>query len=247
MLDGEGRLRIIDFGLATEARTENSTSSALSTLKQCRGNGFYVSPEMRNKRAVTCQHDMWALGLVLCEMLIGKLIHDYLPDGDIGYSKNVDRNYVKPRGIARLVKEAKAKDANLGAIADKLLTDCTRRLSPAGVTEELHGIRRNLLGARVVRTELDVTCPQAWVDDFRQKPVGSLSTILRQLKPGGKRLITSNQERALKSGRTKRRRSGQQLTDDEAAALKLYTGDGAFLGGVPWGGPITWSIIIILN
>ncbi len=69
-----GVVKILDFGLALLLEETQSTA----------GNGFvgtlqYISPEQLAGRAVDCRTDIWAFGLVLHEMITGKLPPRDLP------------------------------------------------------------------------------------------------------------------------------------------------------------------------
>jgi len=65
MVDGRGRVRIADFGLA--ALAERLTSAEASA-----GTPAYMSPEQREGREVTVRSDIHALGLVLYEIFTGR-------------------------------------------------------------------------------------------------------------------------------------------------------------------------------
>jgi serine/threonine-protein kinase len=65
MLDGRGRVRITDFGLAIDAsRTPNAPSFA--------GTPAYVSPEQATADRLTTASDIYSLGLVLYEIFTGR-------------------------------------------------------------------------------------------------------------------------------------------------------------------------------
>ncbi len=63
MLDGQGQLRITDFGLAGVAGDVNDIRS---------GTPAYMAPEQRSGRAVTARSDIYALGMVLHEVFTGR-------------------------------------------------------------------------------------------------------------------------------------------------------------------------------
>ena len=65
MLDGQGRARITDFGLATAAEAARG-KEALS------GTPAYMAPEQRAGGEITPRTDVYALGLVLFEMFTGQ-------------------------------------------------------------------------------------------------------------------------------------------------------------------------------
>jgi serine/threonine-protein kinase len=63
MLDGQGRLRITDFGLAGVAGEVKDIRS---------GTRGYMAPEQQSGRDVTARSDIYALGVVLHEIFTGK-------------------------------------------------------------------------------------------------------------------------------------------------------------------------------
>ena len=65
MLDGHGRVRITDFGLAIAA--EDETPAA-----EIAGTPAYMAPEQLAGKGATVRSDMYSLGLVLYKMYIGK-------------------------------------------------------------------------------------------------------------------------------------------------------------------------------
>jgi serine/threonine-protein kinase len=74
MLDGRGRVRIADFGLATLA------GSVLGADTRS-GTPAYMAPEQIEGREVTARSDIYALGLVLYEVFTGR--HAFPSGGDV--------------------------------------------------------------------------------------------------------------------------------------------------------------------
>jgi serine/threonine-protein kinase len=65
MLDGAGKIRITDFGLA-------SLAASIKGAEARAGTPAYMSPEQLAGREVTAKSDIYSLGLVLYEILTGK-------------------------------------------------------------------------------------------------------------------------------------------------------------------------------
>lgn len=66
MIDADGHVKLVDFGLARTGVTESYTGA-----KSFVGTTEYLSPEMLNKVGHGYAVDYWALGMVLYEMLTG--------------------------------------------------------------------------------------------------------------------------------------------------------------------------------
>jgi serine/threonine-protein kinase len=65
MLDGRGRVRLTDFGLASEAAAGGGAGETAGTPA-------YMAPELLSGKPATVQSDIYALGLVLYEVFSGK-------------------------------------------------------------------------------------------------------------------------------------------------------------------------------
>ena len=78
MLDGRGRVRITDFGLAvTTSRIEGNDVDARA------GTPAYMAPEQFEGRGATAVSDIYALGLVLYELFTGRRAYPAAPIGEL--------------------------------------------------------------------------------------------------------------------------------------------------------------------
>jgi TolB-like protein/Tfp pilus assembly protein PilF/predicted Ser/Thr protein kinase len=126
LIDSHGRVRIVDFGLATIRGSENLTRTG-STL----GTIGYMSPEQVDGREVDHRSDLFSLGVVLYEMITKqnpfkrdsdaatlKAVSDYVPHPVARYRADV------PEELQKIVDKAIDKDVSLryqhatGLIAD---------------------------------------------------------------------------------------------------------------------------------
>ena len=69
MIDGRGRVRITDFGLA-------GLAEELNTTKERVGTPAYMAPEQLEDGTVSVHSDIYTLGLVLYELFTGHRLHD---------------------------------------------------------------------------------------------------------------------------------------------------------------------------
>lgn len=75
MIDGRGRVRITDFGLA-------GTAEEIAAEGSVAGTPAYMAPEQQGSGAASAQSDIYALGLVLYEVFTGKRAADMMPRPD---------------------------------------------------------------------------------------------------------------------------------------------------------------------
>ena len=94
MLDGHGRVRIMDFGLAVAADGHDHDADRSGTPA-------YMAPEQLAGAAATVQSDVYALGLVLYEVYTGKLPFAPAPIAQLRARKDEDT----PQPPSELVPE----------------------------------------------------------------------------------------------------------------------------------------------
>jgi serine/threonine-protein kinase len=69
LLNGDGRAKVTDFGIARSVDVEHSVTQTGTVL----GTSTYIAPEQASGQPVDAQTDVYALGVVLYEMLTGEL------------------------------------------------------------------------------------------------------------------------------------------------------------------------------
>ena len=179
---------------------------------------MYRSPEMNAGEECDCQHDMYALGLVLVEMLLGKLNKD-MDEDDCTFTNS---GAISVAGIGGLIAKCKDNnDAMSTIVAGLLQRTPSQRLTPVKVIARLQYIEMALLGARVATTDEEVLArKQTWVDGFT-----GLAGILDDLKDANGDRVVKHDNGAGKVTEAKARKfakrvaAAHKLTEDEAADL----------------------------
>jgi hypothetical protein len=127
MVDGEGRVKLLDFGLAKAAEVASSGSSPDLSNSPTRtaqmtqagvilGTAQYMSPEQARGKAVDKRADIWAFGCVLFEMLAGKAAFEgsdvaEILSAVIRLEPDLDRLPPEtPRSVRRLIERCLRKD-----------------------------------------------------------------------------------------------------------------------------------------
>ena len=73
LFDGSGNVKLADFGIARVAERSTDPSTSASPVYVGRGHPSYMAPEQLHKGKVQPQADVYALGILLYEMLTGNL------------------------------------------------------------------------------------------------------------------------------------------------------------------------------
>jgi serine/threonine protein kinase len=128
LVDSTGMSYLIDFGCAAFFRSGGSSSSSQDKPLL---NLPYLSPQASNRDPPATGDDMWALGLVLTEVVTGKFISSRMGCHNVPISMKGDC-------LQAALDETAAMSPRLGAIARRLLDNsAATRASPSEVLSSL--------------------------------------------------------------------------------------------------------------
>ncbi|MFZ5445945.1 MAG: serine/threonine protein kinase [Myxococcota bacterium] len=146
----EGGVKVVDFGIAKAADQATVTKSGV-----LKGKYSYMSPEQAAGQAIDCRTDIFALGVVLYELLTGTRLFKRATDiqtlnavTECSVAPPSEVNTRVPADLSAIVMKALAKDRTarfgearqLGAALEKWLLDNQQNGSSAALAEFMHEI-----------------------------------------------------------------------------------------------------------
>ena len=151
LIKPDGSVKVLDFGLAKVAPTvesapagEDSPTQAMNATEagMILGTAAYMSPEQARGKSVTPRADIWAFGVVLYEMLVGRKLFrgEDLTEVLASVVKDQPDLRAAPQEVQRLLQACLEKDpkTRLQSIGDwKLLLDAPQAGSARNRTQKL--------------------------------------------------------------------------------------------------------------
>lgn len=128
LISREGEVKLVDFGISkAESKIHHTVKGAL------KGKLLYMSPEQAWGKQVDKRSDLFSLGIVLCEMVSGKVLFEDSSEFDV-------LEKVRSGRIPLLENEMTLLPPRLKAVIDKILQiDITKRCQNAGeLVKDLH-------------------------------------------------------------------------------------------------------------
>src|SRR5579862_357516 len=203
MVTREGRVKILDFGLAKRRTAPDAVPEDLTHSGAVMGTAAYMSPEQVRGEPADQRSDIFCLGLVLHEMLSGKrtftgessvhVMHAILTEDAPELPPGV------PAGLARIVAHCLEKEAGarfqsaadigfaLGSMAGAERTAAGGALQSARHSNKDKTAARLLAGAVVVVTLLLAALALVY---FRQKPAAPPVVRMSLLLPEKSRVVS---------------------------------------------------------
>ena len=188
LVDENGVVKITDFGIAI-ALSETSLTQTNTLL----GSVHYMSPEQARGSMATNQSDIYAMGIILYEMLTGNVPFDgesavtialkHFQD-EIPSVRNVDGNI--PQALENVVMKATAKDpADRYKTVDEMSEDLRTVLSPERANEVPFAPSAMLEETRIIDPITDTTpMPEA----FKQMETPVEEPVIEPVKPVKKKM-----------------------------------------------------------
>jgi serine/threonine-protein kinase len=137
MIRQDGLVKVLDFGIAKYRPTQNGQKALIETEEgEIIGTAAYMSPEQARGLEIDAQTDIWSLGVILYEMLAGKLPFQ-------GATKSDRIAAILEHKPAPLAKTGGKISSRLQQIIDRALAKETkeRYADIAEMTEDLHLLR----------------------------------------------------------------------------------------------------------
>jgi serine/threonine-protein kinase len=208
MVDAQGRVKIIDFGVAKGAVDDHRTATGMLM-----GTPLYMSPEQAAGRRVDHRSDLYTVGVVLWELLAG-------------------RRLVRAKGPAQMLMAVSKEPApDLSTLRPEIprpLNDVIRRALQKAPTARFESARSFLAALTEASGSLGVADEAAvagWVQTTMHERFAALDRLLKGLEAPPAAAPTSQPSASSDSrGAPGRSRSRPRLSVIVAAALLLAAG-----------------------
>lgn len=154
LVDGEGRVKLLDFGIAKQLEGSDVT------VAQDRALTFeYASPEQLHDAPITTATDIWQLGIVLHRLLSAS--HPFGLSRDTPVARQLQQLENEPEPLTRSAAHASAEQAaQRGGMTPASLSRALR----GGLADIVHGCLRRDPEARYASADALANDLRAWLD-----------------------------------------------------------------------------------
>jgi len=155
LVDGEGRVKLLDFGIAKQLEGTDVTATHDRALTF-----EYASPEQLHDAPITTATDLWQLGVVLHRLLSGS--HPFGLTRDTPVAKQLQQLEREPEPLTRSAVQASAEQAALrGGLSPASLSRALR----GNLAEIVQACLRRDPDARYASADALANDLRAWLDD----------------------------------------------------------------------------------
>ncbi len=231
MITKTGAVKVMDFGIA---RVVGDTSSSLTRTATIVGTAQYLSPEQASGEAIDQRSDLYSVGCLLYELLVGRA--PFVGDSPISIAYQHVREDPAPPStlnptispaLDAFVLKALAKDP-----ADRFPSAAAMQSELAGLLDEPRRSTAPIVAATVVAA----TVPQAAIDDFAETgeaapPVGLADSVSPAVVRGNPPLTPTDQ--LVEPDRPQRGRAARVALIVAALGVLIAVGVAAW---APWRG-----------
>jgi serine/threonine protein kinase len=150
----DGLARIIDFGVAKAAGRLQTTREGV-----VKGKIAYMAPEQLDANEVTRAVDVYAMGVVLWEMLAGRRLFDAATQGELAARRVIEVSHDPPGrhapnippALDALVMKALAKEASARFATAQEMADALQRIVPPAFPTDVGRWVQDVAGAALAR------------------------------------------------------------------------------------------------
>ena len=128
LVDGEGRVKLLDFGIAKQLEGGDATATSDRALTF-----EYASPEQLHAAPITTATDIWQLGIVLHRLLSGS--HPFGLTRDTPLARQLQLLEREPEPLTRAAAQASSEQASLRGEADAAALSKSLRGGLAAIVE----------------------------------------------------------------------------------------------------------------
>jgi serine/threonine protein kinase len=148
---GTNDIKLCDFGMAEEPGKDTGVESSLDDAANVAGTVRYLSPEQKNKKKVTAKSDIYAVGLILYEMLVGELPQiNYAKPSEAKIPRMGSRSFMQEKWswVDNIIEKAlQPKPSDRYGDVHEMEKAITTGLKPKPVTPEGPTTRERIAGA----------------------------------------------------------------------------------------------------